>query len=177
MIRWMKIILAIAIALICGPTAVSPVFAQSDTASTKYFSAKIANIRRAATGKTLVTVLFKSFAPDTGSVTLYGWTTKCRDSATLIDGNGEEYGTIRCMALSSGNSYGDVNGTGLYIEGSTSASFVYEFSTPISTDENARININILMPIFYRVCLINEYDRNICTNSTTSLSFYGLTAR
>ena len=142
MIRRMKMVLAIAIVAICGSTAVNPVLAQSDTASTKYFSAKVVNIRRAATGKTLVTVLFNSLTSESGYVKLYSGTAECRKSATLIDGDGNECGTLRCMEAPGGSS------TGMQIDGGTSSSFVYEFSTPISSSANKDININIIVPIY-----------------------------
>lgn len=174
MIRRMKIILAIA--LICGSNSVSPALAQSDTASTKYFSAKVVNIRRAATGKTLVTVLFNSLTSESGYVKLYSGTAECRKSATLIDGDGNEYGTLRCMEAPGGSS------TGMQIDGGTSSSFVYEFSTPISTGENARNNINILIPLYYLTCpkgdLYGNYNvADGCKYSTTTLSFYGLATK
>jgi hypothetical protein len=182
MIRRMKIISAMAIAVICGLSSVNPAFAQNDTASTKYFSAKVVNIRRAATGKTLVTVLYNSLAQEIGLVTLRANTRVCRESATFIDGNGEEYGTLRCMSLLSSNSWDRFIGTGMRIDGGTSASFVYEFSTPLSTDVNAKSNINILIPIFYTACPKGEPSGSYnsadgCIDSTTTLSFYGLTAR
>jgi hypothetical protein len=171
-----------AIAIVATFISQGPAFAQNETASTKYFSSKIVNIRRAATGKTLVTVLYTSLTQEIGLVTLRGNTRACRDSATLIDGNGEEYGTLRCMSLLSSNSWDRFTGTGMRIDGGTSASFVYEFSTPLSTDVNAKSNINILIPIFYTACPKGEpfgsYNAaDGCIDSTTTLSFYGLVAR
>lgn len=191
MIRRMKLLLGMVISLICGLTTISPAVAQSNTASTKYFSAKVVNIRRAATGKTLVTVLFSATSSISSFITFYAGTEECRKSATLIDGDGNEYATLRCMSPSPKNGFGRA---GMRIEGGSSSSFVYEFSTPLSSERIGNGGIDIVIPLEYEFCFssdgrLGEHRSNVtgfinvgistdrCQNSTTSLSFYGLTAR
>jgi hypothetical protein len=185
-IRRIRITLAVTIALMLNAARTSPAFAEGDTASTKFFSAKVVNIRRAATGKTLVTVLFTSNVSETSSVTLYSGTDECRKSATLIDGDGSEYGTLRCMTPAPQNDFdSDRISNGMYIEGGSSSSFVYEFSTPLPSDASIRAEINVVIPIAYRECHLGRgyilgaesENATLCRRSTSALSFYGLTAR
>lgn len=183
MIRQIKLILANSIVLFCGSIAVSPAIAQTNTASTKYFSARVVNIRRAATGKTLVTVQFTATVPEEGAVTLYTNNEECRKSGTLIDGGGNEYGTLRCMTYAYRGNGGYITsiggGQGMFIKGGSSSAFVYEFSTPISSSVTSDTNINIIIPIIYEVCPTDQpaYISQRCLNSTTSLSFFDLSVK
>ena len=161
----------------------SPCLADGSISTNKHFSAEVVNIRRAATGKTLVTVVFTASA-EVDSVSLYGNTQDCRSSATLIDADGNEYGTLRCMSLASGggSTFQNFSGTGFKMDKEQKSSFVYEFSTPKSNNISSLININMIVPIYYDYCPLNHINgfgnpALFCTSNTTTLSFYNLSTK
>ena len=161
----------------------SPCLADGNVSSNKHFSAEVVNIRRAATGKTLVTVLFTAKVEDDITVTLYSATASCRDSATLIDADGNEYGTNRCM-----ENKGYYNRPGLSMQGGYNSQFVYEFTTPKSNADTQSNNINLIIPIIYTYCgdfaIRNSNngraDRSTyfeCKDNATTVSFYNLSVK
>ena len=159
----------------------SPCLADGNVSSNKHFSAEVVNVRKAATGKTLVTVVFTASAA-VDSVSLRGNSNECRKSATLIDADGNEYGTLRCMSfISSGGSFISYTGTGFNIDGEQKSSFVYEFSTPKANSNTSLNSINIIIPIIYDYCPLNHISGYgpvslFCGNNTTTLSFYNISS-
>lgn len=164
---------------------------QGDSASTRYFNAKVVNLRKTASGKTFVTLVFTATVAEPAAVFLYSAADECRRTATLIDGEGNEYGTQRCMAATPDDQlnkmlalrHDGLSGEPMKLDAGSSSSFVFEFSTPLATKAEPDANINMMVPLKVSYCPLGyapggPHDvRDRCTMSATSLSFYGLAVR
>jgi hypothetical protein len=179
-----KIILGMAAVTLCPSVG----YANGNKAESKYFSAEIANIRRANTGNVIVTIKFVPKIEEPSNLYIYSDIEKnfednCRNNRTqLIDGNGDEHAAQNCLpAFKYGNSeYTD----GMQIHAGSEAVFVYKFGLAGASLESLK-NMNITIPMRYMYCdrqsppdWITDKNtwRGNCSASPETLSFYDVNA-
>jgi hypothetical protein len=145
------------------------------TAATRYtnqhFSAEVVNVRRLSSGKVIVTVTFKASLGSGSYLNIYANSADCRTSATWIDGEGNEYGTNRCMPIANGWTYEQ----SMKLGGSDQSSFVYEFSTPRTPNGQNIENANLIIPIKYTIGA--GYSFSPTSDSSIVLSFFDFNIR
>jgi len=166
-----------------------PCFSQSYglVIDTQLFSAKVVNIDKTRSGKLFVTVEFVgkeiriklpsycSYLASPGecvdppgqltNIRLFRGTDNCAKSATLLDSDGNEYGTNGCIATRySGSGQG-----GLLLLPNSTSQFVFEFTTPLSNRANDRPTYSLIVPIEYEL----QYNN---VSAQTTLSFSRLSA-
>jgi hypothetical protein len=178
-----------------------PVYAAGNKIETKYFSAEIANIRRARTGNVIVTIKFVSKIEDVSNLYIYSdirqddEAVACPGNKTvLIDGNGDEHTAHNCLPpyqpAQGGGIQRDTSYTkGMQLHAGAESVFVYKFGLAGTSLESLQ-NINITIPMRYQYCDRRNpgyYDKRAdgnarddwsgsCLTSLETLSFYDVSA-
>ncbi len=141
---------------------------------TQFFSAKVVNIDKTRSGKLFVTIEFAgkvlrpSFSSQIPHVRLYRGPLDCAKSATLLDSDGNEYGTNRCLAHESLTGAG--GGEGLMLVQNSTSQVVFEFTTPLANRATNKPTYSLIVPISY------EASTYPMSRGQTSLSFFQLSA-
>lgn len=150
-----------------------------------FFFAEVLSVNKTKSGKIFVTVEFtgkvsgQGFRGSVANVKITRGIGDCGKSATLVDSDGNEYFTNRCLPRRILGGFADDGGrsanTELLLNEKSKAQFVFEFTTPLTNANQDSQLYSLIVPVSFSAH--DHRGPNTWDEGLTTLSFFDISAK